>query len=324
MKRIAALALAGCLATSAHAFEGAWTASRDKEDADRIYVQMTRGRTNNMGTTMPLRAFTGLSDAALGAAVPTAVRFELRREAGDTAFEGTFKGGKGAGQFTFVPRPEFLDGVRALGIDTGKSKHGRAQDQDEQLFGLAMCDVTLAYIKSMIAEGYRVGLDDYLSMRIFDVTPEYIHEMRDLGFEKVSHDELVASRIHGVTPSYVREMRKAGWDLSLDDYQASRIHGATPAFAEQMRRLGYGDLSHDDLLAFRIHGVTGEFIRELRDLGYADLSADDLIAARIHGITPEYIRQVEEAGYTRVPFDKLISLRQSGIDARTLEKMRVY
>jgi hypothetical protein len=353
MKRLAAATLLACLASSAHALDGAWTASHDKEDGDRIYLQMTRGRTHNMGTTMPLRAFTGLPADAVHAATATPVRFELRREAGDTTFEGTFREGQGAGQFSFVPRPAFLEAVRALGIDAGKPRHGKDWAEEDQLFGLALCDVSVAYIKSMIAEGYRLSLEDYQSMRIFDVTPEYIREMRELGFTNVSHEDLVATRIHGVTPTYIRQMRKAGWDLSLDDYQANKIHGLTPDFAEQIRELGLGDLSRDDLLGFRIHGVTPEFIREMRELGYKDLaaddllsfrihgvtrefiremrslgyddlSADDLIAARIHGVTPAFIREVEEAGYHKVPFNKLISLRLSGIDAKTLERIRVY
>jgi hypothetical protein len=353
MKRLAAATLLVCFAGSAHALDGAWTASRDQEEGDRIYLQMTRGLTHNMGTTMSLRAFTGLSEDAVQAATATPVRFELRRDAGNTTFEGTFRAGQGAGQFSFAPRPAFLEEVRALGVDTGKRRQGKDWGEEEQLFGLAVCDVTVAYIKGMIAEGYRLRLEDYQSMRIFDVTPAYIREMRELGFENISHDELVATRIHGVTPSYIRQMRKMGWDLSLEDYQANRIHGVTPAFAEQMRELGfrglshddlvgfrvhgvtpefirgmrdlgYPDLSEDDLLAFRIHGVTREFIRELRELGYDNLPADDLIAARIHGVTPGFIREIEEAGYHKVPFDKLISLRISGIDAKTLERMRVY
>jgi hypothetical protein len=324
MKHLAAATLLACFASSAHALDGAWTASQDEKDADRIYVQMTRGRTHNMGTTMSVGAFTGLSRDALQAATATPVRFELRRDAGDTTFEGTFREGEGAGHFSFTPRPAFLETVRALGIDTGKPRHGKDRDEEEQLFGLALCDVTVAYIKSMIAEGYRLTLEDYQSMRIFDVTPEYIREMRDLGFQHVSHDELVATRIHGVTPGYIRQMRKGGWDLSLDDYQAFRIHGVTPEFIGEMKDLGYHDLSADDLLSFRIHGVTREFIRALRELGYEDVESDDLIAARIHGVTPAFIREVEQAGYHKVPFDKLISMRISGIDPRTLERMRVY
>ena len=255
--------------------------------------------------------------AALDAATATPVRFELRREAGDTAFQGTFRRGKGSGAFTFTPRPPLLDEVRALGVEVG------SPDPKEQLFGLAMHDVTVAYIRGMIDEGYRVAVDDYLPLRIFGVTPEYVRAMGAVGFPRLSYDDLLASWIQGVTPDHVRDMRAQGWDLSFDAYLAGRIHGVTPRFAQQMKKLGYGDLSHDDLVAFRIQGVTGEFILEMRDLGYAELSADDLLAARIHGVTPEFIHEVERAGFKDVPFDQLVDLRIRGVDPRQLAKKRV-
>lgn len=258
MKRIATLSLFVCLfAAAALAGDGAWTASLDEKRPDRLHMNMTRGRMNHMGTTMPVATFTGLTTAQIRAAGAAPVRFELRREAGDAVFEGSFRNGKGAGHFTFTPNPRYFDAVRALGVETASRKGRASRDRDEEshLFALALHDVSTAFIRSMIAEGYRVSLDDYLSMRIFDVTPEYIREMRSLGFKDISADDLVATRIHKVTPAYVRQMRAAGWDLSLDELQSSRIHGATPEFAEEMRKAGYAGLSHDDLVSFRIHRV---------------------------------------------------------------------
>lgn len=324
MKRIATLTLVVSLfATAAFAAtEGAWTASADEKRPDRFHISITRGRNHNMGTTMKLSDFTGLTRAQIDAATMTPVQFEMRREAGNAAFEGTFRKGKGAGQFTFTANRAYLDTIRSMGIDTKREKHrDRGWDEDEELFALAIHDVSTAFIKSMIAEGYKVSLEKYLTMRIFDITPDYIREMRSLGFKNITDDELVSSRIHKVTPQYVREMRAAGWDLSLDELQSSRIHGATPEFAEEMRKLGYGGLDHDDLVSFRIHRVTAEFIEELRKLGYKNVSADDLVSMRIHRVTPEYIRDLEAAGYVKVPIEKMISMRIHGIDAKFIKKM---
>ncbi len=324
MKRIATLTLVVSLFATAAlaATEGAWTASMDEKRPDRFHINITRGRTHNMGTTMRLAAFSGLSAAQINSATMTPVQFEMRREAGTAVFEGTFRNGKGAGQFTFTSNPAFLDTIRSMGIETKREKRRhRDWDGEEELFALAIHDVSTAFIKSMIAEGYRVTLEEYLTMRIFDITPEYIREMRNLGFKDISHDELVSSRIHKVTPEYVREMRAAGWDLSLDDLQSSRIHGATPQFAEEMRKLGYGDLDHDDLVSFRIHKVTGDFIGQLAKLGYRNVPADKLVSMRIHRVTPEYIRELEAAGYANVPIEKMISMRIHGIDAKFIRKM---
>ncbi|HEX6100488.1 MAG TPA: hypothetical protein VF432_29505 [Thermoanaerobaculia bacterium] len=323
MKRIATLTLVVCLfATAAFAAtDGAWTASTDEKKPDRFYMNITRGRHHNMGTTFKIADFTGITRAQMDAAAMTPVNFEMRREAGNAAFEGTFKNGKGAGQFTFTPNRAYVDTIRSMGISLEREKHkNREWDDEDQLFALAMHDVSTAFIKSMIAEGYRVSLEDYLTMRIFDITPEYIREMRSLGFKNITHDELVASRIHRVTPQYVRDMRAAGWDLSLDELQSTRIHGATPEFAAEMKKLGY-DLDIDDLVSFRIHRVTAEFIHELANLGYRNISADQLVSMRIHRVTPEFIKELEQAGYVKVPIDKMISMRIHNIDAKFIRKM---
>jgi hypothetical protein len=324
MTRILTLTLAVCLlATAAFAeIDGAWTASTDEKRPDRLYVNITRGKHHNMGTTMRISDFALLTRAQIDAATMTPVRFEMRREAGTSVFEGTFRKGKGAGQFTFTANRSYADAVRALGVpfDLKSKRHRRDQSEEEELFTLALHDVSTSFIRSMQAIGFKVSLEKYLEMRIFDITPEYVREMRSLGFSDLDADELVASKIHNVTPDYVRKMRAAGWDLSLDELQSSGIHGATPEFAAEMRKLGY-KLDFDDLVSFRIHRVTAEYIRELEQLGYKNISADDLVSMRIHNVTPQFIRDLKAAGYSKVPVEKLVSMRIHRIDAEYLKKM---
>jgi hypothetical protein len=323
MKRILTLTLVVCLLAAVPAFaavEGAWTSSAETKQPGQIYMNINYGRNSNMGTTMPIANFAGLSSAQIHATATTPVQFEMRREAGTIAFEGTYRGGKGAGHFTFAPNRNYINAVRALGLDFKLDGRKRDRDEEETLFTLALHDVSTSFIKSMQAEGYKTSLEKYLAMRIFDITPEYIREMRSLGFSKLDEDDLIGTRIHKVTPVYVREMRAAGWDLSLEELQSSRIHGATPEFAAQMKRLGYA-LDHDDLVSFRIHKVTPEFIEELRQLGYTNVDADDLVAMRIHRVTPEFIREVEAAGYKNVPVEKLVAMRIHRIDPKMMKRM---
>ncbi|HEX2832278.1 MAG TPA: hypothetical protein VHW00_04645 [Thermoanaerobaculia bacterium] len=325
MMRIATLTLAVSLLVPtvfAAVIDGAWTASLDEKRPGRLYVSITRGTMHQSGNTMNLSDFANLSEAQIHATTMTPVRFEMRREAGTAVFEGTFRNGKGAGQFDFTPNRNYINAVQALGIEFKLEHKRRDRSEDEELFALALHDVSTSFIKTMIAEGYKVSLEDYLSLRIFNVTPEYIREMRALGFKNISSEELVSSRIHRVTPQYVREMRAAGWsNLTLDDLQSSSIHGATPQFAAEMAKLGYKNLPFDDLVSFRIHRVTPEFINELRTLGYTNVSADNLVSMRIHRVTPEFIRELEAAGYVKVPVEKLVSMRIHGIDAKFIKTM---
>ena len=297
---------------------GAWTASLE-DSGDRLHLNTTRRRNENNGQTLALSEFTNLSAAQIRSASQTPVSFELRREAGTIAFEGVFKGGEGAGHFTFTPSSTYEASLRALGLSVDDWKGRR--DDDDPLFHLAMFDVSTSFIRDMRAAGYRESLDTYVSMRIFRVTPQLIEEFRQVGFKGLSADELVSAQIHKATPAYIREMRAAGFTkLDMDDFVASRIHKITPEFARGMKAAGY-DLSHDDLMAFRIHKVTPEFIGELRALGYTKVDADDLVAMRIHKVTPEFIREVRAAGYTNVPVEKLISMRIHKIDPKFISKM---
>jgi len=324
MKRLSTLTILLLLCASAAYADvrGSWTASTDDEKDGRIHFNITRRKNWNNGNTFLLSRFAGLTSAQINAAAQTPVQFQMRSEAGTINFEGFFRAGDGAGNFTFAPNPQYMDTLRGLGLEPKirEKKHEERSDEDE-LFSLAIHDVSTDFIRTMRAEGFDVSLDKYTSMRIFGVTPEYIREMRGLGYKDISADKLVETRIHKVTPDYIRKMRAAGWDLSLSKLVASRIHGATPEFAAEMSRLGYSGLDHDDLIAFRIHRVTPEFIEEMRKLGYDKIDADDLVAMRIHRVTPEFIKELEAAGYRNVPVDKLVKMRIHGVDAKFIKKM---
>ena len=69
-----------------------------------------------------------------------------------------------------------------------------------------MLDVSTSYIRSMQAEGYRETLHRYMQMRIFNVTPEFIHELKDAGYSNIPADKLVALRVHAVDINYIRKM----------------------------------------------------------------------------------------------------------------------
>lgn len=310
------LFLGSFLATPAGAADGngtagSWTAYAKENGTERIQLNLDLDGDGNMGMGWERSDFIGLEASQIRSATRVPVRFERRTEAGTITFEGTFRNGRGAGEFSFAADPAYEGKLRPLGLSLDG---GKKNDEERELFQLAMFDVSTGFIRSMQEIGYDETLQKYVEFRIFKVTPAYVRDMAAVGFRNLSADKLVETRIHGVTPEYIREMRAAGEDLPLDDYIQARIFQVTPEFADEIEKAGYSGLDHDTLVQFRIHGVSPEFIRGIAKHGYRRVPADQLVQMKIHGVTPEFIARVEKAGFHDVPIDKLVQMRIFDID----------
>src|ERR1700736_4835631 len=219
---VSLLVLALPVAASAQ-IRGAWSAL---VKGDRVHLNMTRVN-SNWGRTLPRTDFT-IADDAMSSAAETPVHFVFNRDAGAIDFTGTFQNGEGVGRFSFTPSRSFLATLQALGVSTNSTI------DDDDLFSLAMHDVSTAFIREMQSLGYRENLDQYIAFRIHGVTPDFVRELKSLGYDKLDADNLVAFRIHGVTPQFVRDMKALGYTLDADELVAFRIHGVTGEFARAM------------------------------------------------------------------------------------------
>jgi hypothetical protein len=289
---------------------GTWTANLSDDDAGKLDFSFNTGRGDMHGTQIGRTAFTGLTAEQIESHTRVPVQFTLQRQAGTLTLDGTFRNGRGAGDFTFVSDPEYLRRLKAAKVPFKSNE----VDDERELLNLALFDVSIEFIRSMQAIGYEERLDKYVAFRIFGIDPAYVREMAKVGYDDLTADKLTETKIHGVTPAYIREMRAKGENLTLDGYIQSRIFQVTPEFASEIAKAGYANLERDMLVQFRIHGVNPEFIQELREVGYSRLPAQKLVEMRIHGVTPEFIRRVEKAGYKNVPVDKLVQMRIFDID----------
>ncbi|HEY1434530.1 MAG TPA: 4-hydroxy-3-methylbut-2-enyl diphosphate reductase [Thermoanaerobaculia bacterium] len=296
---------------------GRWLIDFDRGDSLELTLKRRSpdGGRNNWSTSNEYRVkdFQGLQRPATPAEAPA--HFELVRDAGTITFDGQLGAAGGAGRYAFSPNPEYLAAIEKMGY--------AAPDADD-VFSLAVHDVSRAFIRELDGLGYKhPPLDDMIAMRIHGAGPEFIRELRTLGYDHLSSDDLVAMRIHGATPAFIREMRALGYDhLSSEDLVAMRIHGATPDFIHAMKTAGYDHLSAEDLVAMRIHGATPEFVNELKGLGYKRLSAEDLVSMRIHGVTPDFIRDLQGLGYRSVSPDDLVNLRIHGVSVDDAKRMK--
>jgi hypothetical protein len=267
---------------------GVWTAT--SRDAGTLQLSISRGDNTHSGQQWQVSAFQGLTEAQIGSVSQVPVTFRLEREPGTIAFDGVFKLREGAGHFTFTPNARFLETLRGLGVTMDLSPR---HTEDENLFELAMFDVSSGFIRSMQAEGYRETAKKYVEMRIFRVTPELVREYRAIGYRDIPTNRIVEMQIHGASPQFIRELAAAG----------------------------YKDLTINRLVEFRIHGVTPARIRDLHALGYDHIPAGRLVEMQIHRVTPDYIRELAAAGYSHVPVEKLVEMRIHGIDADFARRM---
>jgi hypothetical protein len=309
LRRIVSLGIALVLATAVSAaageVRGSWTARVEKDHPGKLYFSLEYDGHSQHGSRYDRTAFTGLSDVDVQSSVRVPAQFRLEREAGTIRFDGTFRDGRGSGDFTFAPNPDYAKRLRSLGLDL-RTMRG---DADRDQLQLALVDLTLDFVRSMQAAGYDEPLDKYVAFRIFDVNPAYVRDMAAVGFDHLSADKLIETRIHGATPDYIRKEQATGYKLSLDDHIQSRIFNLSPAFAAELGRAGYPDLDRDMLMQFRIHGVTPQFIAELGDLGYSRVPAQKLVEMRIFGVTPEFIQRANKAAHRKLSVHKLVEMR---------------
>jgi len=198
--------LAGAVSAEVH---GAWTAARgnDKDDRGRVYMHITRGMWQNSLYTMKLADYTGITLEQIDSPTQVPVLFRLAREAGTITFEGSFRHGDGAGQFSFEPNRGYIDSLRATGVAFELKRHSKKnQTEEELLFTLAQFDVSTAFIRSMQAEGYRETLDMYFQMRLHGVTPDFVRQLKEEGYSNLPAKKLVALKIHGVDINFIRQM----------------------------------------------------------------------------------------------------------------------
>lgn len=213
-----------------------------------VKLQLQRSRKGgnwSHGFPVPIDELKGLT-AALAESSGGPVRFELVRDAGSFAFEGSFVAGDGAGHFSFTPSAAYRDELRKMGYGS---------PSPSEAFTLATHDVSRAFIRDLAGLGYtKLALEELMSMAIHGVTPVFIRELKGLGYVSVPVEELVSMRIHGATPGYIRELRALGYQgVPVEDLVSMRIHGVTPEFVRVANRGGKA-VTVDRLVEMRIHG----------------------------------------------------------------------
>ena len=117
-------------------------------------------------------------------------------------FDGTFRKGRGIGDFRFSPSADFAAFLK---------QRGDREPSEREMFKLAIHDVSRSFIQELEKLGYKnLSLDTLEEMRIHRVSPEFIADLRRLGYDNLPTEQLVQMRIHRVTPEFITELQKLG------------------------------------------------------------------------------------------------------------------
>jgi hypothetical protein len=273
-----------------------------------VHLTLERSRPGNRSITssdVPLTNFHGFSLDMLDRSGPA--KFTYVQDAATLECTGKFGWGRGSGDFTLTPNPEFKTELNRLGFAT--------PGQDE-LFLLVISGTNLDFIREVRGAGIASSLQDILDMAGHGINSQYIHDVARTGYRNLRAEDYIELRDHGVEPRFLQELKDAGYQIAANQVVELKDHGVDSNY---VRDLGAYDLRPEpsELVSMRDHGVTPDYLRAVRDAGLGAIHADETITLRDHGVSREFVMEAHDLGYHFTP-GELVELHDHGVDGKYL------
>ena len=202
-------------------------------------------------------------------------------------------------------------------IDRMKSA-GLGDLSADDLISLKVQDVTPEYVRAMHDIGLHPSTDELVGMKVQGITPEYVKELRGLGFNP-NVDEIIGMKVQGVTAEYVQAMKAAGIKADGDEIIGMKVQGVTPEYVRDLQAVGL-KLDADDVVGLKVQGVTAAYVKGLRDQGL-NPGTDDVIGMRVQGVTPEYIRDIRALGLNPSA-DDFVGMKVQGVTPEYIKALQ--
>jgi hypothetical protein len=140
----------------------------------------------------------------------------------------------------------FINGMRELGYNL--SAH--------EVSNLAILGVTPAYVRELKSAGLtNLSARQAENLKIGHITAKRIDEYRRLGYT-LEPKQLGDFGIHGVTPQYIEELRALGYkDIPASKLIEMKIFGVTPDYIRKLEAAGYKDVPVDKMIKLRMSGL---------------------------------------------------------------------
>ncbi|MEP6784415.1 MAG: M56 family metallopeptidase [Sphingomonadales bacterium] len=119
---------------------------------------------------------------------------------------------------------------------------------------------------------------------VIEVPEEPAIDTRPPVYAGLSARELMILGTQGVGPEWVRDMRTLGYrDVPFSGLMSMAVQNVTPAYVRELAAAGYPGLSVGQLTTMRIHGVDGAFIRRVVSRWGIRPRPNDLIEMKLTG-----------------------------------------
>jgi beta-lactamase regulating signal transducer with metallopeptidase domain len=211
-----------------------------------------------------------------------------------------------------VPSPSassYIDAMKAAGLPDLTV---------DQLIALKIQDVTPEYVRELRKEGLQLDANNLIAMRVQDVTAEYVHRLRAAGLNP-NQEQLIGLKVQGVDGEYFSALKEAGLQPDVNQLIGLKVQGVTPDYVRELRAAGFA-VTAEKVIGMKIQEVTPQYVKGLRDLGLQP-SADEVIGMRVQDVTVEYVRAIQALGL-KPSVNELIGMRVQNVTPEYIKALQ--
>jgi beta-lactamase regulating signal transducer with metallopeptidase domain len=203
----------------------------------------------------------------------------------------------------------YIDGMKAAGL---------GDLTVDQLIALKIQDVTPEYVRELREQGLQPDANNLIAMRVQGITPEYVRDLRASGLNP-DQDQLIALKVQDADAEYYRGLKEAGLQPDINQVIALKVQGVTPEYVRELRAAGL-TVTADKVITMKVQDVSPEYLKGMHDQGI-DPRADDAIAMKVQDVTPEYVRAIQALGF-KPSVNELIGMKVQDVTPEYIKALQ--
>ncbi|WP_184549359.1 M56 family metallopeptidase [Mucilaginibacter sp. FT3.2] len=168
------------------------------------------------------------------------------------------------------------------------------------------------YMRAMTDAGYNLTASQLHSFKSFDITPDYITQLQNLGYYNIPATSLLSLKMSKITPEYIKSLYDAGYTkIPLNSLTVFKVRGITADYIKTFNTIGYINIEPATLVELKVKGITPGFIKGFTELGFSNIPIKQFFTLKNTGVTPNYVASMRQKGLNSKDLQKYIDLKNS-------------